>query len=177
LRPPPLSRRALLRGGAIGLAAATAAGCGSGGDRPPAASAPPDPETLLLRELIAEKERMVALYRAAVSTGPRAERLRAFLEHHEAHLAELRRRSSDPVREPLAAGTPTPSGATVMATPSPTPAASAGAPTLRALREAERDAAATRPGQLDAASPALAQLIASIGACEAAHALALSRSR
>ncbi|MFC7588780.1 hypothetical protein ACFQYP_37585 [Nonomuraea antimicrobica] len=44
------------------------------------------------------------------------------------------------------------------------------------LRDLERKAAAQRVRQLDTASPGLAQLIASIGACEAAHVVALPRS-
>ncbi|WP_030904204.1 hypothetical protein [Streptosporangium amethystogenes] len=157
-----VSRRALLRGGALGVAAVAAAGCAAEERVPPVAERP-DPETVLLRELIAGKERAVALYASAASS-----RLTPFRQRHEAHLAELRRRL------PPAAVSATP-------TPSPTSSPSGGASTggkasVRALRDLERRAAALRARQVEGASPPLAQLIASIGACEAAHALALSRS-
>ncbi|RJL26576.1 hypothetical protein D5H75_26725 [Bailinhaonella thermotolerans] len=46
---------------------------------------------------------------------------------------------------------------------------------LSLLRDLERRAAASRPAQLASASPSLAQLLASIGACEAAHVVALPK--
>ncbi|MGJ6960905.1 hypothetical protein ACSDR0_03265 [Streptosporangium sp. G11] len=157
-----VSRRALLRGGALGVAAVTVAGCAAE-ERVPPVAAPPDPETLLLRELIAGKERTVALYAAASA------RLEPFRQRHEAHLAELRRRL--PPAPASAAATPAPSP-----TPSPSGSAAQGATSVRALRDLERKAAALRTRQIEGVSPPLAQLLASIGACEAAHALALSRS-
>lgn len=157
----PVSRRALLRGGALGVAAVTVAGCAAQ-ERVPPVAAPPDPETLLLRELIAGKEQTVALYASAASP-----RLEPFRQRHEAHLAELRRRL------------PPAPASTAAVSPSPTPAPS-GSPaqstSVRALRDLERKAAALRTRQIEGVSPPLAQLLASIGACEAAHALALSRS-
>ncbi|MFI6451046.1 hypothetical protein ACIBF6_05785 [Streptosporangium amethystogenes] len=155
-----VSRRALLRGGALGVAAVAAAGCAAEERVPPVAERP-DPETVLLRELIAGKERTVALYASAASA-----RLVPFRQRHEAHLAELRRRLP-------------PASASVSATPAPSPsggASTGGRASMRALRDLERRAAALRARQVEGASPPLAQLIASIGACEAAHALALSRS-
>lgn len=153
MRPLPVSRRAVLAGGAAALALS---GCTAG----PEQTAPtkgPDPEVVLLRELIADKERTIALYAVLGS-----ERLKPFQERHEAHLKELRRRL------PGAGQLPTnpPS-----ASPSPAPKVS-----LTRLRDVERKAAALRIRQLADASPSLAQLITSIGACEAAHALALPRS-
>lgn len=157
-----VSRRDLLRGGALGVAAVTVTGCTAEKPVPPRAE-PPDPETVLLRKLIAGKERAVALYASAASA-----RLAPFRQRHEAHLAELRRRLP-----PAASATPAPAS-----TPATTP--SSGGPgagtSVRALRDLERRAAALRPRQIEGVSPPLAQLIASIGACEAAHALALSRS-
>ncbi|MBB2912284.1 hypothetical protein FHS43_003564 [Streptosporangium becharense] len=160
-----VSRRALLRGGALGVTTVTLAGCAE--EKPVRLAAkPPDPETLLVRELIAAKERTVALYASAGS-----DRLTPFRQRHEAHLAELRRRLP-----PDAATAPAPSGAApASAVPTPSPSRNR-RPTVRTLRDLERKAAALRPRQLAGVSPALAQLIASIGACEAAHALALSRS-
>ncbi|MGV9778466.1 hypothetical protein [Streptosporangium sp. NPDC003464] len=158
-----LSRRALLRGGALGVAAAAVAGCAAEEPEPPRAE-PPDPETVLLKQLIAGKEQTIAHYASAASA-----KLAPFRERHEAHLAELRRRLP-----PESAATPAPSGSAPSPAPSGTPAPARKA-SLRSLQALERKAAALRPRQLDGASPSLAQLIASIGACEAAHALALSR--
>ncbi|MEU4533466.1 hypothetical protein AB0G15_01250 [Streptosporangium sp. NPDC023825] len=157
-----VSRRALLRGGALGVAAVTVTGCAAE-ERVPPAAAPPDPETLLLRELIAGKERTVALYASAASA-----RLEPFRQRHEAHLAELRRRLPPTPPAPAAtpAPTPSPSGSTTQG----------GSPSVRTLRDLERRAAALRTRQIEGVSPPLAQLLASIGACEAAHAVALSRS-
>lgn len=159
-----VSRRALLRGGALGVAAVTVTACAT--RRPERLAAePPDPETVLIKQLIAAKERTVALYSSAASV-----KLAPFRERHEAHLAELRRRLP-PDATPAERSSPSQS--------SPPPAPDAQDPdrkvSLRTLRELERRAAALRARQLDGVSPSLAQLIASIGACEAAHALALSR--
>ncbi|MFJ2030937.1 hypothetical protein [Streptosporangium sp. NPDC087985] len=158
-----LSRRALLRGGALGAAAVAVAGCAAE-ERKPLRTEPPDPETVLLKQLIAGKEEIIALYSSIASA-----KLAPFRERHEAHLAELRRRlPSGAAPTPAApSGAPEPSAS---GTPAPGPKVS-----LRSLQRLERTAAALRPRQLDGISPALAQLIASIGACEAAHALALSR--
>ncbi|MEV4188542.1 twin-arginine translocation signal domain-containing protein, partial [Streptosporangium canum] len=81
-----LSRRALLRGGALGVAAVAVAGCAAEEPEPLRAE-PPDPETVLLRQLIAGKEQTVALYASTASA-----KLAPFGKRHEAHLAELRRR-------------------------------------------------------------------------------------
>ncbi|MEV4164599.1 hypothetical protein [Nonomuraea dietziae] len=153
----PLSRRAVLAGGA---AMAALSGC-TAGEPDPVVSKAPDPEHLLLRELIADKERTVGLYSALVAGG--GEKLAPFLARHEEHLAALRERLP---RE----SAPSPSS------PAPSPTPSPPKVTLNRLRDLERKAAALRPRQLGKASPPLSQLIASIGACEALHALALPRS-
>ncbi|GAA3474803.1 hypothetical protein [Nonomuraea roseola] len=155
----PLSRRAVLAGGA---AMAALSGC-TAGEPAPVASKAPDPEHLLLRELIADKERTIGLYSALVAGG--GEKLAPFLARHEEHLAALRERLP---RE----STPSPSPSS----PAPSPTPSPPKVTLNRLRDLERKAAALRPRQLGKASPPLSQLIASIGACEALHALALPRS-
>ncbi len=138
-------------------------GCAAGDPAPSAAPAP-GPEEVLLGRLIADKERTIGLYTQLIDAGGKA--LEPFRDRHRAHLAELRRRL--PVRG--VTGSPAPSGS-VSASPSRQPRV-----TLARLREVERRAAAQRPGQLAGVSPALAQLIASIGACEALHVVALPRS-
>ncbi|MEU6738354.1 twin-arginine translocation signal domain-containing protein [Streptosporangium sandarakinum] len=165
-----LSRRDLLRDTAVGAAAATVGGCAA--EEPEHQRAePPDPQTVLLKQLIADKERIIGLYASAPSA-----KLLPFRRRHEAHLAELRRRLPPAARGAGASATPGPSGGaapsapSASGTPAPQPRAS-----LRSLRAAERKAADSRPRQAEGASPALAQLVASIGACEAAHAVALAR--
>ncbi|GLW08461.1 hypothetical protein Misp01_35910 [Microtetraspora sp. NBRC 13810] len=168
MRPPRLTRRVLLRGGVLGLAAVPLAGCVETEAAPPPPK-PPDPEVELLKELVAEKERTIALYREAVAGDAG---LRPFQQRHEVHLAELRRRLPPVARMAASTGAPTGTPAVspgVTATPSP-PARV----TVRELRKAESRAAASRVEQLGKVSPPLAQLLASIGACEAAHAHALS---
>jgi hypothetical protein len=165
VRPRRLNRRALLRGGAIGVAAAAMAGC-TATEPEPVVTEPPDPQVVLLRQIIAEKERTVALYEGAASKEPA---LRPFLERHRVHLTELSRRlprSASPAPPATPAATATP-GAAATATPA--------AASRTKLREVERKAASARTRQVTSVSPPLAQLLASIGACEAAHAFALSR--
>ncbi|MFG1696533.1 hypothetical protein [Nonomuraea sp. NPDC049309] len=170
MRPRQLSRRTVLAGGAAALTACSASG------PPPSASPKPDsPETVVLKALIAEKERTIALYSALIADG--AQKLTPFRDRHQAHLNELRKHvpaaalASPPSSSPAAASSPA---------DSPAPGASSSPavrkPSLSRLRSLERKAAAARARQLDAVSPGIAQLIASIGACEAAHALALPRS-
>ncbi|MFI9555076.1 hypothetical protein [Nonomuraea endophytica] len=159
----PLSRRAVLAGGA-NLAGATAltalTGCSGSGAPEATTPKPEDPEHVLARELIADKERTIGLYTTLITAG--GEKLAPFRERHQAHLAELRRRFPSATKLPTNPPT-TP--------PSPPPKVS-----LTRLRDVERKAAALRPRQLADASPAFSQLIASIGACEALHVLSLPRS-
>lgn len=154
VRPRSPSRRAVLTAGA---AAAALTACGTAGHPPPVTPPAEDPDRVLLRELIAEKERTVALYATLIDAG--AAKLVPFRDRHQAHLTELRRRSPDAGKLPTTA------------TPSPSPKVS-----LTRLRDVERRAAALRPRQIAEVSAPLAQLVASIGACEAAHATALPRT-
>lgn len=154
MRPRHLSRRVLLAGGAAALTA-----CSSSGPPQPSAPAPDSPETRLLKELIAEKERTVALYSSLIAGG--AQKLVPFRDRHQAHLNELRK------HVPASASPSAPASPSATATPKAS---------LSRLRDLERKAAALRTRQLAGVSPGMAQLIASIGACEAAHATALPRS-
>ncbi|MER6514474.1 hypothetical protein ABT158_47200 [Nonomuraea sp. NPDC001636] len=170
MRPRHLSRRAVLAGGAAALTA-----CSASGPAGPATPAPDSPETVLLRQVVADKERTVALYTALIAGG--ADSLEPFRARHQAHLAELRKYlpagpppASPPVSSP-AVSAPASPGASPGATPSKSPK-----PTLSRLRDAERRAAAQRPRQLAGLSPGVAQLLASIGACEAVHAVSLPKS-
>ena len=162
MRPRSLSRRAVLAGGA---AAAALSGCGAS-DAPQPSPTPSsvDPEQVLLRQLIADKEHTIALYSTLITAGQT--KLTPFRDRHQAHLDELRKRL--PGDSQTASAAPSPQGSQTAA---PAPKTS-----LSRLRDAERRSAALRVRQLAGVSPQLAQLIASIGACEAAHALALPRS-
>ncbi|MBO4273818.1 hypothetical protein [Microbispora triticiradicis] len=168
-----VTRRALL-GVAAAAGLAAAGGCSSGPGKP-AAPPPPDPQTVLIGELIADKERLVSLYGRAVAALPgQAAALEPFRQRHAAHARAL--------RALLPAGnaptTPAPSSTgSAVASPSGSPSDGSPEVSVGALRDAERTAAAARPAQTATASPALAQLLASIGACEAVHVVALGRLR
>ncbi|MEU1389076.1 MULTISPECIES: hypothetical protein [unclassified Nonomuraea] len=170
MRPRHLSRRAVLAGGAAALTA-----CSASGPAGPAAPAPDSPETVLLRQVVADKERTVALYSALIAGG--AESLEPFRARHQAHLAELRKYlpAGTPPASPPASSPPVSSPASPGASPGATPSKSP-KPTLSRLRDVERRAAAQRPRQLSGLSPGVAQLLASIGACEAVHAVSLPKS-
>jgi hypothetical protein len=161
VRPRSLSRRAVLAGGA---AVAALSGCGASDVPQPSPTPSEDPEQVLLRQLIADKEHTIALYSTLISAGQT--KLTPFRDRHQAHLGELRKRLTGGSQTASAA--PAPQGSQTAA---PAPKTS-----LSRLRDAERRSAALRVRQLAGVSPQLAQLIASIGACEAAHALALPRS-
>ncbi|MGP3928509.1 hypothetical protein [Nonomuraea sp. KM88] len=170
MRPRQLSRRALLAGGAAALTACSASG-------PSQPSAPPSdsPETVLVKGLIAEKEGTIALYSSLIADGAR--KLVPFRDRHQAHVDTLRKHvppgsaapSGSPAQSPGQSPAQSPGG-------SPSARARPEKPTLSRLRSLERKAAARRARQLAGLSPGMAQLIASIGACEAAHAAALPRS-
>jgi Ferritin-like domain len=120
----------------------------------------PLPDVAVLNHAISAEKLMIARYRAAVSGSPgQAGLLGALLAQHEAHLARLTSRLIDP-------------GATGRARP-PSPAATPPASAIDALRAAEQDAANALVGHLTEVSPSLAQLLASIAASEASHALLL----
>ncbi len=183
MRQRALTRRAVLRGTATGAVVGAVAVTGGCSAREAHAPGRPNPDTVLLTTVIADKEQMVELYRrAARSGGDPATMLRPFQQRHEAHLAELRRRLPPPTPGLTAPTGSAPSAGPHPSTGSPassgpaTPAPTAGEVAIGTLRDLERRAAATRPHQIGSASPALAQLLASIGACEAAHAVALAKA-
>ncbi|MFG3439714.1 hypothetical protein ACGF0J_20920 [Nonomuraea sp. NPDC047897] len=140
-------------------------------DEPKPSATPEPPERVLARQLMADKERAIGLYSALIAKG--GARLTPFRDRHQAHLNELRRRfpgvPPSPAAPPPASGSPAP-------TPSAPQAGAAPVVTLSRLRDLERRSAALRTRQLAGIPPAFAQLVASIGACEAAHAMALPRS-
>ena len=115
---------------------------------------------------------LLARYEATAARHPSlAPRLGPLAREHAAHLAALAEDSppagpgESPAPSPRSPGSPGSSGG-------PVPATAARA--LAALAEAERDAARARLEDVVTASPALARLLAGIGAAEAAHAALLS---
>ncbi|TDQ52140.1 ferritin-like domain-containing protein [Actinorugispora endophytica] len=157
MRHDALNRRTVL-GGALAAAAALGLGGCRGADWYPSEISP---DEYLLRSAIAEKQRLIARYAALLDNGRSTdpELHEAFRSHHERHLAVLRERLPE-----HGGGEPSPS-----ASPEARPD-----PDERGLRVAEEAAAANRLRQLgEAADPALAQLFAGIGACEAGHAHSL----
>jgi hypothetical protein len=130
---------------------------------------PPGPsrEVLTLRACISAEQVLVEVYRKVLGMHPGlSASLRPFLTQHEDHLAQLQSRLIIP---PHAAASPSPSPPA----PPPRPPASASA-AVRLLGDAEHGAAAAQVRRLASATPSLAQLLASIAASEATHAVALS---
>ncbi|MGH3242957.1 MAG: hypothetical protein ACRDNL_21445, partial [Spirillospora sp.] len=155
-----VSRRALLGRGAVlgggALALPWLVGCTA------EASAPQDDLPVLVGAITSEQN-LVATYEAARSVNAAlAGRLDPVLAHHREHLAVLRRHyvpgSGDRAYEggaiPAPSAAPVPRGGRV----------------LGVLRDAEDRAAKALRDAVAKADPAMAQLLASIGACEAGHA-------
>lgn len=172
------TRRGVLATGltAAGLAATglpVLAGCKGIG----ALGTPPKPlpDVAIATAAIAGERALIARYEATLRALPvLAGQLRPLIAQHTEHLARLRSRLSDP------AGTATPSGPSTGGTSTaasgsspPVPATPAAA--LASLRAAEDSASAALASHLPSVSPSFAQLLASISASEAAHALLLHR--
>jgi hypothetical protein len=148
----------------VPLVAAGCKGVGGLGTLPKAA-----PDVAVLHDAIATEQALIARYHSALAGSPGlAGTLRPLLAQHREHLARLRSMLITPV--------------TPRATPQPTASGRAGAvspraATLAALEAAETDAASSLVRRLALAPPALAQLLASIAASEASHALLLRTDR
>jgi hypothetical protein len=136
----------------------------------------PRPDVAVLDDAIAAEKAMIARYNAAVSGSPaQAAFLAPLLAQHRAHLAGLRSRLLDPG---AAGQARSPSPAATAGSPGPSAAPSPAADTLAALQAAEDDAASALVRHLSEVTPSFAQLLASIAASEASHALLLgSRGR
>ena len=142
--------------------AVTACGVPEALRKPPGLSA----SVRTLRASITAEQALVDSYHDAVHRFPQLSgRLNSFLAQHEQHLAQLRGRLVVP---PHVTMSPIPSPPAA----SPAPGSATDAVTL--LIRAEQTAAAAQLGRLKGAPPALAQLLASIAASEATHAVALT---
>jgi len=177
VRAEPTRRLVLAAAGAGSLALAGCKGITLLGSRPK-----PGADVVALEHAIAAEELMIGRYRLALAalssalhtTGKtkagasdRAVVAGVLAEHRE-HLAQLRARLVLPPR--LATATPRPS-------PTPPTAPSVRHRILAELATAEAAASDRLIRQLPAVPPALAQLMASIAASEAAHVVQLGYSR
>jgi hypothetical protein len=157
-RTPAVSRRALL-GGAV--SAVALGGCAR--ERPPVPA--PRPDVAVLTAAIAAEQRLITLYEAALRAHEGlAGRLKPLLAHHREHLEALRRHYLPGTGEATATASPE--------APPEVPGKASQA--LELLRRAEGEAAAARAEDVQRVAPGVAQLLASIGACEAGHAAVLS---
>ncbi|GAA2008341.1 hypothetical protein GCM10009799_40010 [Nocardiopsis rhodophaea] len=163
-----VSRRTVVIGAIAGLATIGLSACQGRRWYPSEIS----PDEFVLRAVITEKERMIARYEATVDAGEGpVDLLRRFLGDHKSHLSALRERL--PTQDERG-GRP---GMSVTS-PSPTPGPVARtAVSVAALHVAETSAAGARGRQsAKVADGGLAQLIASIGACELGHAHLLAEA-
>ena len=127
----------------------------------------PAPDVSVATDAIAVEQQLIAHYGAVLAAVPGlAATLRPLLDQHHDHLALLRARLIVPH-----GGQPLPSPRATARGRAPVPGTTAAA--LGYLRDAEDAAAAALLAHLAAAPPSLAQLLASISASEATHALIL----
>jgi hypothetical protein len=158
------SRRALLAAASPLLLA----GCKAVGALGPLPKTAPD--VLTLDHAIMAEELIVARYQAALTAlgqDKAASLVGALLGEHQEHLDQLKRRLILPPRLATASQAPSPTA----------PAAPAGrGAVLAGLAAAERAASVRLARQLLGVPPALAQLMASISASEAAHAVLLAQA-
>jgi len=164
-----VSRRTLLGMAVAGASVAAVTGCGTVDWYPSDTT----PDEHVLRSLLREKERMLVRYEKALADGAGPSDLwEQVSQNHRAHLDALK----DALPEDAEPTAPAEEGA-----PEPVPADEdpdlAEAPSPAALRAVEAAAAGTRSDQAAAVTDrGLAQLIGSIGACEAGHAYLLENA-
>jgi len=131
------------------------------------------PDVAVVRDAIDGETLMISRYNAVLAAVPAlAGSLSPLLQQHREHLARLRARLIEPSAGSQPGHSPFPAGSPSAAQVPSTPAAA------RAyLRQAEQAAATALLAKLTTAPPALAQLLASIAASEATHALLLTPGR
>jgi hypothetical protein len=188
--PDILPRRRVLAASAAALPVLLAtAGCRSSevfaGPDPLAGRPAPAPDVITLQSVIGAEHAMIALYQAAVDGHLRAggpERLlEVLLAQHRQHLAQLQARLVVPPGSAASASAAASGSPSALASGSAGAAsgsagaggAASGRVTIARLRAAEQASAAGLVRQLATMPPALAQLLASIAASDATHAVAL----
>ena len=172
------SRRAVI----VGAAAASLTAC-TGDVSPPAADdpPPPEPDAVLRGRVVSAERTLLALYAATAARHPSlSERLLPLAVRHGRHLAVVE--TSGPTAPPVpSTSAPTASPGRTDGSPTPesvqTPDVSTDLATAVAvLRAAERAAADDRIADcLDSEDGALAEILAAVAACEAAHEVLLGR--
>ncbi|WP_243772500.1 ferritin-like domain-containing protein [Actinomadura barringtoniae] len=154
-----VSRRAVL-GGAAALTLPLLTGCAHHDE----ALAAPGPEVAILNGAMAAQQDLIAQYEAALGThASLAKYVNPALAHHREQLALLRRYYVPGSGKGASAGPSLPSPQTHLVSRQPSRA-------LASLRSAEGKAAVQCTTDAGKAGPGLAQLLASIGASEAAFA-------
>jgi len=138
----------------------------------------PLPDVSVATSAIAGERALIAQYGAVLRAMPGlAGQLHPLLAQHTEHLARLRGRLNVPAgasQPAIPGGTSTAgSGTSTAASGSPPPVPATPAAALASLRAAENTASAALASHLTVVSPSFAQLLASISASEAAHALLL----
>jgi hypothetical protein len=168
-----VSRRRVLTAAVGGSAIAITASCGvpEALRKPPGLSA----SVRTLRASITAEQALVDSYRTVIRRYPQLSALlNSFLSQHRQHLAQLQSRLIVPPHVTMSpVPSPAETGPAGPASPAPASASSAGA-AVALLVKAEQNAAAAQLGRLSNVPPSLAQLLASIAASEATHAVALS---
>jgi hypothetical protein len=165
-----VSRRRVLTAGAVMVPLAATASCGvpEALRKPPGLSA----SVQTLRASITAEQALVDDYHAVIRRYPQLSgRLDSFLSQHQQHLAQLQGRLVVP---PHVTMSPIPSPA-VTGPGRPATASTADA-AVALLVKTEQNAAAAQLNRLAGAPASLAQLLASIAASEATHAVALGQS-
>lgn len=177
--PVRLPRRNLLRSTVwTGVSAASLGlitGCdGSAPDGRPSPKPKPDPDLPVVTAALGLTRRLLDLYAATTARHPGLkEPLAAYVKRHQAHAKALADGSAGPAVTPSPTAS-APASASASATPTAAPVAGSPGAAVRALISLEASAAEERSdGVVRARHPELARLLASIGACEALHALAL----
>ena len=171
--PAGTTRRRVLTASVLAALAAAGSGglAGCASEPSPWAKPPkPSPDVGVLHDVIDAEYTMISRYTAVLAAFPGlAGRMSPLLAQHREHLAALRARlvippGASPVQ--AASATARPPGPRPRVPPSQAAA-------VGYLRAAERDQAAALIRRVAGVPPSLAQLLASIGACEAAHAALL----
>lgn len=171
--PAGATRRRVLTASVLAALAAAGTGglAGCASEPSPWAKPPkPSPEVGALHEVIDAEYTMIAKYTAVLAAFPGlAATMSPLLAQHREHLAALQARLVIP---PGASPAQAASATARPRAPRPrVPSSQASAAGY--LRTAERDQAAALVRRVADVPPSLAQLLASIGACEAAHAALL----
>lgn len=160
---PRPTRRALLLAAPAAAGLAVLTSCTSGSPSgPPTPSAAPDPDLALRAAAVAREQELIRAYDAALLAVPTLrDRLLVLRAEHQAHLGALGAAPASP-----AVGSP------LVGEPTGSPTGTTDAH-LAGLRSAERVVGSAHTAGLRTASAALAVVLATLAASEAAHEVAL----